>query len=266
MNILLQHADNLGKLTFETVQSFTTLFRFIYLSLRCTFTLPRQAKKTILYNTISQIYFSGHMSLPLITFIALATGGIVILQSVQLSSLSSPEMMGNILVVTVVRELGPLLTSLIIIARSGTAIASEVGSMQVNKEIDALRVLSIEPLSYVVFPRLLGGIISLICLAFYFNVIALIGGFFVVSFVSDLAFSFYLQVLAQTIDAQDISVNLIKNTFGGLIIFSIAIDQGFRVVNSYEIPIAATRAVVKSMMAVMIFNLIITIISISGVS
>ena len=261
MSALLQRADNLGKQTLDMFQGLNALLRFIYLSLRCTLALPRQAKKTILSNTISQIYFSGFMSLPLITLIAMASGGVIILQSAQLSAMSSPEMMGSILVVSIVRELGPLLTSLVIIARSGTAVASEVGNMQVNKEIDALRAMCIEPLSYVVFPRLVGGIVGLVCLSFYFNLIALIGGFFVASFVSDLSFSFYSEVLAQTIGPQDVALNVLKTAIDGLIIFSIANEEGFKVTTSYEVPIATTKAVVKSIMTVMVFNLLLTLLT-----
>ena len=73
--------------------------------------------------TVSQIYFTGFQALGIITFIALATGSVIVLQSnIQLSLLGSKEMMGNILVVTIIRELGPLLTALIVIARSGTAV------------------------------------------------------------------------------------------------------------------------------------------------
>lgn len=244
------------------MREIVSFIQFVYLSLKLTLFLPKEALKTILGNTISQVYFTGFLALPLITFIALATGGIVILQFTQLSFFSSQDMIGNILIVTIIRELGPLLTSLVVIARSGTAVASEVGSMKVNKEMDALRVMSIEPLSYVVFPRIAGGIISMVCLAFYFNLSALIGGFFVANTVSDLSFTYFLEVLAQAIRQQDFTLNLLKNALSGLIIFAIACDQGFKVGNSsHEIPIATTNAVMKSIIAVVSFNMSITIIT-----
>lgn len=262
MTLVIQYIDNLGKNTFDLYRNLVRFVIFIYLGLRCTVLLPLQAQKTVLSNTISQIYFTGCKALPLITFIALATGGIVILQFTQFSILSSQETMGNILVVTIVRELGPLLTSLIIIARSGTAVASEVGTMQVNREIEALRAMSIEPLSFVVFPRIVGGVIGLVCLAFYFNCIALIGGYFVAQLISDFSFSFYIEVIAQALTPQDFTLNLLKNSISGLIIFAIATDQGYKVKSSaHEVPIAGTNAVVKSVMAVMAFNLVISILA-----
>lgn len=258
---MITFIDQLGKRVCEAFFDFQGSLKFIYLTFRSTIPLKWCGLKVILFNMTSQIYFTGVMALPLITFIALAVGSIIVLQTTaQLSVVGSQEMMGNILVVTIVRELGPLLTSLIVIARSGTAVASEVGNMQVNKEMDSLRLMSIEPLSYVVFPRIVGGIISLLCLAFYFNTIALIGGFFVASFVSELTFSFYLGVISHALTPNDFLLNMIKNIIGGLMIFSISCEQGLKVKQGpHEVPIATTKSVVHSIVFVMAFNLGITV-------
>ncbi|HXH75655.1 MAG TPA: ABC transporter permease [Bacteriovoracaceae bacterium] len=259
---MFTYIDQLGKFTLDMSRSFSEFFRFIYLSFRCTAQLRLSSLRPLLFTLVSQIYFTGFKALPLITFIALASGTIIVLQSTaQLSILGSQDMMGNILVVTIVRELGPLLTALIVIARSGSAVATEIGSMQINKEIEALRIMSIDPLGYVVFPRILGGIISIVCLAFYFNVIALIGGYLVSNLVSDLPFSFYTEVLAQALTPNDLSLNIFKNSISGLIIFSIATHHGMQVRSGpQEVPVATTNAVVDSIMAVVAFNLSITII------
>lgn len=258
---MIKLIDRLGKSVLDRYRAVTHIVRFIYLSCRSTANLHYKSLKPILYIIVSQIYFTGYMALPLITFIALAAGSIIVMQSTaQLSLLGSQDMMGNILVVTIIRELGPLLTALIVIARSGTAVASELGNMQVNKEIEALRSMSIEPLSYVVFPRLIGGVISLICLSFYFSCVALIGGFIVASFVHNLSFSFYVEVIAQAITPHDFTLNMLKNTFGGIIIFAIACDQGFKVRSApHEVPIATTQAVVNSIISVMTLNLSLTV-------
>jgi phospholipid/cholesterol/gamma-HCH transport system permease protein len=95
----------------------------------------------------------------------------------------------------IVREAGPLLVALVVIARSGTAVASEIGNMRANREIEALESMGINPLSFIVFPRVLGGVISVLCLAFYFNVLALVGGFLLTRFIQDMSFSFYTDSL-----------------------------------------------------------------------
>ncbi|HXH31347.1 MAG TPA: ABC transporter permease [Bacteriovoracaceae bacterium] len=258
---MLTTIDHLGKAVFDLCRSLSRFILFIYLSFRCALTLDYKGIRPILFTIVSQIYFTGFKALPLITFIALATGSIIVLQSTaQLTILGSQEMMGNILVVTIIRELGPLLTALIVIARSGTAVASELGNMKLNKEVDALCAMSIEPLSFIVFPRIIGGMISLICLAFYFNCIALIGGYVVGSFLSDLSFTFYVDVISQAVAPSDFIMNVFKNIMGGLIIFATASYQGLKVENGpHEVPMATTRSVVNSIMAVVAFNLSITI-------
>lgn len=258
---MIQAIDHIGKSTIEFYQQVQAVFVFVYLSFRSILGLSLRNLRPILFTLTSQIYFTGFQSLPLITFIALASGSIIVLQSTaQLSLLGSKEIMGNILVVTIVRELGPLLTAFTVIARSGTAVATELGTMQVNREIESLRSLSIEPLAFVVLPRIVGGVICLISLAFYFNCIALFGGFLVNNLVSDLSFSFYLEVLAQAITPQDFTLNLIKNALSGLLIFSISAYYGMKVSGApHEVPIATTKAVVRSIVTVVAFNLSITV-------
>src|SRR6202020_946151 len=92
---------------------------------------------------------------------SLASGSIVILQSSSnLSLLGGGDLLGDLMVAIIVREIAPLLTALIVIARSGTAVASEIGNMRVNREIEALESMGIHPLGFIVFPRLLGGMVS----------------------------------------------------------------------------------------------------------
>jgi phospholipid/cholesterol/gamma-HCH transport system permease protein len=258
--------DHLGKSFLDWPRNAARLLQFVYLSFRSFLNLKFKNTSPVQYVIISQIYFTGCQAMPLISFVALITGSIVVLQCTGgLSFFSSPEMMGNILVVTIVRELGPLLTALIVIARSGTAVATELGNMKVNKEIEALRSLSIEPLSYVVFPRLIGGMISLLCLAFYFNFVALSGGFIVANLVHNLSFDFYISAIASSISQNDFVLNIFKNLISGAIIFAVACDQGLKVnLGPQEVPIFTTKAVVKSIVYVMGFNVALTFSLLSG--
>lgn len=253
--------DDYGKSFLDWFRNAGRVFIFIYLSFRSLIYLQLRNIKPILYVMISQIYFTGVQAVPLITFIALIAGSIVVMQSTaQLTLFGSSEMMGNILVVTIVRELGPLLTALIVIARSGTAVATELGNMQVNKEIEALRSVSIEPMAFVVFPRIVGGVICLVSLAFYFNFIALTGGFFVAKFMNNLTLDFYVNVIANAVSPEDFMLNFFKNAMSGFIIFAVACDQGLKVrLGPQEVPIASTQAVVKSIVYVMGFNMTMTV-------
>lgn len=252
--------ERLGRPVTNTLAYTWQVWLMIYLSFRAAVYDQAQGLRTVFGVVSAQIYFTGWQAMPLITVLALATGGIIILQSsLQLSLLGGASMIGKLLVVVVVREVGPLITALIVIARSGTAVASEIGNMRVNREIEALETMGINPLSYIVFPRILGGVISVLCLAFYFNVIALTGGFMVARLIKDLPFSFYMDSLAQAIAIEDVGLFFLKNGFSGLIIFVIACYQGLLVKqSSHEVPQVTTKAVVNAIIYVTTFNLAVT--------
>jgi phospholipid/cholesterol/gamma-HCH transport system permease protein len=258
--LVIGQIDSWGQNLVGTILYTIRVLRMIYLSVRAAVYDQSQGLRTIFSVVSAQIYFTGWQALPLISVLALASGGIVIMQSqTQLSLLGGGEMIGNLLVVVIVREISPLLTALIVIARSGTAVASEIGNMRVNKEVEALEVIGINPLSYIIFPRLVGGIISVLCLAFYFIFVALLGGFFVTRFFDSTPFSFYADSLARAFAAEDVILFLLKNTFSGAIIFTVSCYQGLLVQQSpHEVPQVTTKAVVNSVIYVTIFNLVVT--------
>lgn len=252
--------DRFGRAVTSNLEYTWQVLLMVYLSLRATLRDQAQGIQTIFSVTSAQIYFTGWQAIPLISVLALSSGAVVILQSSSnLNLLGGTEMIGNLLVVIIVRELGPLITALVVIARSGTAVASEVGNMRANREIEALESMGINPLSYIVFPRILGGVISVVCLAFYFIVIALLGGFFLTKALQDLPLQFYLDSLANAIAFEDVGLFLLKNIFSGMIIFVVCCYQGLSVGRSpTEVPIATTQAVVNSIIYVVVFNVAVT--------
>jgi phospholipid/cholesterol/gamma-HCH transport system permease protein len=232
----------------------------VSLALRAAVLDRAQGFRTIVTVISAQIYFTGWQALPLISVMALTTGSVLVLQSMaNLSLLGGTQMIGNFLIVMVIREAGPLLVALVVIARSGTAVASEIGNMRANREIEALESMGINPLSFIVFPRVLGGVISVVCLAFYFNVLALIGGFFLTKFLQDMPFSFYLDSLMRGFATEDVIIFFAKNSFSGMIIFVVSCYQGLSVKKSpHEVPQVTTQAVVNSVIYVTVFNLTVT--------
>lgn len=232
----------------------------VYLAMRAAVLDRAQGFRTIVSVISAQIYFTGWQALPLISVLALTTGGVLVLQSMaNLSLLGGTQMIGNFLIVMVVREAGPLLVALVVIARSGTAVASEIGNMRANREIEALESMGINPLSFIVFPRVLGGVISVLCLALYFNVFALIGGFFLTKFLQDMPFSFYMDSLIRGFAKEDVLIFFAKNGFSGMIIFVVSCYQGLSVKKSpHEVPQVTTQAVVNSVIYVTVFNLTVT--------
>lgn len=252
--------DNLGRSLVLQVAYAWKILSMAYLSFRATALDQAQGFRTIVGVLSSQIYFTGFQALPLVSVLAMTTGGLLILQGMgNLSLLGGSQMIGPFLVALFVREIAPLLTSLVVIARSGTAVASEIGNMRANREIEALESMGINPLSYIVFPRLVGGIISVVCLSFYFTFVGLIGGFFATQFLHKMPAQFYFDSLLKAFAQDDVSVFLLKSTASGILIFIISCFQGLSVKrSSHEVPQVTTQAVVKSILFVALFNLAVS--------
>lgn len=260
MSFILGRIDSLGRFMTSNIEYTFRVFMMLYLSVRATINDQAQGFRTIVSVIAAQVYFTGFQALPLISTLALCTGSILILQGMgNLTLLGGTEMIGNFLIVVLSREAAPLLTALVVIARSGTAVASEVGNMRANREIEALESIGINPLSFIVFPRVIGGVISVMCLAFYFNVVALIGGFFLTKFFHNMPFNFYSESLLQAFAKEDVYEFILKNSFSGMIIFVVCCYQGLSVKKSpHEVPQVTTQAVVKSVIYVTVFNLVVT--------
>ncbi|MBO9668424.1 MAG: ABC transporter permease, partial [Bdellovibrio sp.] len=157
MDSLLTQIDSLGRFVTKNVEYTLRVLLMVYLSLRATILDQAQGLRQIGGVISAQIYFTGWQALPLVSVLALGTGGVLILQALtNLSMFGGTQMIGNFLIVMILREAGPLLVALVVIARSGTAVASELGNMRANREIEALESMGINPLSFIVFPRVLG--------------------------------------------------------------------------------------------------------------
>lgn len=260
MNYILGQIDSLGRFVTTNIEYTLRVLLMVYLSIRATILDQAQGFRTITNVIGAQVYFTGFQALPLISTLALTTGGVLIIQAMSnLTLLGGTEMIGNFLIVVMSREAAPLFTALVVIARSGTAVASEVGNMRANREIEALESLGINPLSFIVFPRVIGGVISVVCLAVYFNFIALIGGFFLTKFMHDMPFNFYSDSLMRAFTKEDLILFILKNSFSGMIIFVVCCYQGMSVKKSpHEVPQVTTQAVVKSIIYVTIFNMAVT--------
>src|SRR5580693_1996510 len=148
----------LGRSVLGPLEYTVEVFSMIYSSFRAAIVDQPQGLRTVFGVISAQIYFTGFQALPLITVLALASGSVTIMQSTaQLAFFGGGGMIGNLMIAIIFRELAPLITALIVIARSGTAVASEIGGMRVHREIEALETMGIDPLSFIVFPRLVGG-------------------------------------------------------------------------------------------------------------
>ncbi len=260
--ILVNFVDEIGRKILSIFNYTGRVLQMIYLAFRASIFHQVQGFRTIFSVICAQVYFTGWQALPLVTVLALAAGAAVVMQSTsQLNILGGTQMIGQLMVVLVVREIGPLMTALIVIARSGTAVASELGNMRVNREIEALEVMGINPLSFIVFPRMVGGIISVVALALYFIYAAIIGGFIFAKIFLNMPLSFYIESIMTYFSFEDVYLFALKNVFSGAIIFTVCCYQGLLVQHGpHEVPQVTTKAVMNSIIYVVGFNMTVTIL------
>jgi phospholipid/cholesterol/gamma-HCH transport system permease protein len=210
---------------------------------------------------IMQIYFTGNLALMIISLAALSLGIVTVLQSYYiLSNYGALKQVGDIINIIIIRELGPFFTAFIILSRSATAISAEIGTMMVNDEINALEMLGIDSLKFVVFPRIAGMVIAGVFLTIYFNAISLIGGFLVGNLVGGLSFDTYITYIINSITFLDISMSIFKSAIFSLFISGIAIYYGFQAFEQTQIPQATTKAVVSSIFALFFIDIIMSVI------
>lgn len=217
--------------------------------------LSNHPVRTVFYK---QVYFTGIEAVNKITLLALILG-IVAITQIHAVIGANAELTNKILVWIMVKELGSLLTALIVITRSGTAIASELASMQVNAEIKSLMRMGIDPKQYLILPRIVGITVSIFCLAFVFQFASIFGGVLVTSYVLDFPLGSHLDGIVSALDVSDIVASALKSLAFGIIISTVASYHGFNVKTSItEIPQAATRAVMHSLILIFVVDGIIT--------
>jgi phospholipid/cholesterol/gamma-HCH transport system permease protein len=203
---------------------------------------------------IDQAKRTGYDSLPIVTLIGFFIGMILALQTaVLMQRLGSEMYIASIVALSLVRELGPVITSLVVAGRVGAAITAELGSMQVTEQIDALETLATNPIQYLVVPRFLALSLMLPILTLYANIVGIFGGYLLCVYKLGISSSMYIKIATDALLYKDLFTGLAKTVFFGMIIAFVSCYEGFNVEGGAEgVGNATRRAVVAS------FILIIT--------
>lgn len=214
---------------------------------------------------INQVLFTGYEAFLIIAIISLLLSAVIIHQGYgYLNALGQTDWIYQILVSSIVRDLGPLITSLIILTRSGTAISTELGNMKINKEIDALKAFGISPISYIVTPRIVGMVVSIVILIIYFSIIGLFGGYIVSNIFHPLPFSEFFKQFINALTFLDLFIMIIKTAVSGFAISVICSFHGLSVSRSItEIPQRNIKAVAQSVYAILFINILGIIVYVS---
>lgn len=236
--------DGVGQGFLSTVRYLWFLLAFLYLSFKMLWQGRRFGQRDFTRQVLMQVYFTAWQALGPVTALALAVGGFAVVEGVTgLGALSGAESLGRIVTVVVLREVAPLLTGVLVIVRSATAIAAELGLMRVQREVEALEVMGIPPIRQLVAPRIVGGLISLFGLSVVFSGVALFGGFLLAQVLVSLPANVFFGAVLSATRPADVWVFLLKTIIGGLGIFATACYHGMDVVGApSEVPVAVSRA------------------------
>jgi phospholipid/cholesterol/gamma-HCH transport system permease protein len=234
------------------VQEFTSL---VVTSLRLAFSAPRY-----LTDTLIQMDVIGFGSLPIVLLTGFFTGGVLALQTYRtLGRFGEVGLLGQAVSLSVVRELGPVLTALMVAGRNSSGIASEIGSMLVSEQIDAMRALGTDPMRKLVAPRMYATLITLPLLTVLSDFFGLLGGYFVSYSTAHLSTAQYWTSAYQALDFQDVVQGLLKPLVFSVVIAGIGCYFGMRTSGGTEgVGRSTTQAVVAASVLILVLDFFIT--------
>ena len=209
---------------------------------------------------IRQIRIIGADSLFLIILIGAFTGMVLGLQGYNtLRRFGSDGALGTVVALVLVRELGPVLAALMITARAGSAMAAELGSMQSTEQIDALTVMAINPVQYLVSPRVLAGVISFPLLTSVFDVVGIFGGYMIGVGLMGAPSGAYFNGIAANMSGHDIMISLYKALVFGVVVMWVCCYKGYHAERmATGVSRATTEAVVLSSVLILAFDYFLT--------
>ncbi len=223
---------------------------------------PRRSLRLDGRTLVQQFEQIGTLSVPVVLVTALFTGMVLALQAgitLEVKLKGVTQFMGRTVALPFIRELGPVLTGLIVTGRIGSAIAAEIGTMAVTEQLDALKTLATPPLRYLGVPRLIACVIMLPVLTALANVVGLLGGFIVAKGLLGIQSNVYWGDIPEMVGASDLVSGLGKTVFFGGIIAIVSCYQGFRTHGGAEgVGHATTRAVVWSSILILVSDYFLT--------
>ena len=212
------------------------------------------------HHIFKQFEFIGVKSIPIILLTSLFTGMVFALQAGRTLALVNMETMtGSTVGISLAREIAPVFAALMVVARVCSAMAAEIGSMRVTEQIDALYTMAVEPIQYLVVPRVLGCIVMVPLLTMVFTFVGVVGSYFVGVYLLQIPEGPFLTKLYWYVDADDIYLGLIKAAFFGFFIATISCFQGFYTKGGAQgVGRATTQSVAASSVTVLVVDYFLT--------
>lgn len=209
---------------------------------------------------LRQMVDIGYYSLPVVGLTAIFTGMVLALQShTGFSRFEAESAVATIVVLSMTRELGPVLAGLMVAGRVGASMAAEIGTMRVTEQIDALTTLSTDPFKYLVWPRLIGGFLMLPILVLVADVIGVFGGYIVGIYKLGFSAQEYVKRTLEFLETEDVVSGLVKAAVFGFLVALMGCYQGYNSRGGAQgVGAATTKAVVSASILILTANYIVT--------
>lgn len=250
----------LGQFVINQINDLGKAGTFLLLSLRHIFSLPFQTGRVI-----EQLYFIGAKSFTVICITGLFTGMVLGLQGYYtLAQFGSTGMLGSAVSLTLIRELGPVLTAIMIISRAGSAMTAEIGIMRISEQIDALKTMSIDPVRFLVSPRLIAAIISFPLLTAIFDCFGIFGGYLTGSQLLGINPELYFYRVETSVMMSDVIEGFIKSFFFSIAVISVCCFHGYYThkrkgnFGAKGVGLSTTTAVVQASIIVLVIDYVLT--------
>jgi len=205
---------------------------------------------------IKQFSYIGAETLPVVAVTSFFSGGVIVVETYStFHRFNAESLLGAVVAISMARELGPVLTALMVVARVGSAMTAQIGTMKITEQIDALRVLAVNPVRYLVTPRLVASTLSLPLLTIVADVVGILGGWFVAVKIFGVNDYLFWQKMRDIVELHDFLGGLYKATVFGFLIATVSCYFGFATTGGTEgVGRATTASVVVSSMLVLIVD------------
>jgi len=248
----------IGRRVIDSLGHMINIFAFNYRLSALFFNRPLEGRALLRRIILEQIYYTAFQALALIIPIALIIGSTLI---IQFTRVSGQYDLGKVMIVLIVREFGPVITAILVILRSATAVTIEISYMNVLHEFDAIEMSGIDPMRFICLPRLIGITTAILCLFIVFDLVSIIGGYAIVWMVTYIKLGNFLGQIGNAITGTDIAVGIIKALCFGITITVTCLTHGLSPKNEIrDIPSETSKAAVACFFYCLVINVIISIL------
>ncbi|MDY0361545.1 MAG: ABC transporter permease [Desulforegulaceae bacterium] len=258
MKYLIFLSGKTGRTFLNYMDSIFSMSGLLYRILKIFVKGNYSGKKLVWAGIVEQIYFTAVQALKIIVPISLILGTVFFLQ---FSKFAEQHSLGNIAVIFLLRETGPMISAIVVILRSATAVTTEIGYMNVRHEMDSIQMAGADPLALICLPRVIGITTAILCLFIVFNLVSILGGYVSAWAISDISMHRFLVLIGKSISLTDALAVSVKALAFGVIISIVCLYRGFEAKKSItEVPVKTARAAVECFFYCLIFNVIISVV------